>query len=136
LKKELESLDQVEEIKYVSKTQALESFQQKHKDNSELQEALREIGENPLNPSLVVQAKDLADYDVIITSLDRFSKHTIIEGRNFDNHKILLESMDKITTKTRQTGIFVSLIFVAITLLVVFNAIRIAIYTHKKKLEL
>jgi len=33
-------------------------------------------------------------------------------------------------------GFFVSFIFVAITILVVFNAVRIAIYTHKKEIRI
>ena len=114
LKKELENLDGVAEVEYVSKTQALESFQQKHKDNNEVQDALREIGDNPLNPSFVVKAELLSDYERIINSLDKLNKHTIIESRNFDNHKLLLESMNNITAKTRQAGMLISFIFVAI----------------------
>ncbi len=136
LKKELENLEEVESVRYVSKVQALETFQSKHKDNKEVQEALREIGQNPLNPSFVVQTADLADYDQVINALDKLSKHNIIESRNFDDHETLLNSMNTITNKTRQAGILVSFIFIIITILVVFNAIRIAIYTHKKEIRI
>jgi len=136
LEQELDSLEGVTSVKYISKVQALEVFQSKHKDNKEVQDALREIGQNPLNPSLVVQTAELADYSQVINSLDKLSKHDIIESRNFDDHEALLNSMNTITGKTRQAGMLVSLIFIIITILVVFNAIRIAIYTHNKEIRI
>lgn len=42
--------------------------------------------------------------------------------------------MNVITARTRQIMLLVSFIFVAITVLVVFNAVRIAIYTHRKEI--
>ena len=134
LKQELEGIDGVAKVNYISKAQALETFQAKHRDNQSLQEALREIGKNPLNPSLVVQAKELAGYDKVINSLDKLSKHTIIESRNFDDHKNLIQSLNTVIERTRQVMMLVSLIFAAITILVVFNAVRITIYTHKKEI--
>ncbi|OGF18832.1 hypothetical protein A3G56_02500 [Candidatus Falkowbacteria bacterium RIFCSPLOWO2_12_FULL_45_10] len=134
LKRELESVAGVVEVSYVSKAQALESFQSKNRDNQSLQEALREVGKNPLNPSLVVQAKELADYETVINSLDKLSKHTVIESKNFDDHRNLLQSMNTITARTRQIMLLVSFIFIAVTVLVVFNAVRIAIYTHRKEI--
>ncbi len=136
LKKELSGLEGVQEVRYISKSEALGVFQKKHKDNKEIQEALREVEQNPLNPSLVVKTSELSDYEFIISSLSKLSKHNIIESENFEDHELLLSSMNKITTKTRQTGIMISLIFVAITILVVFNAVRIAIYTHKKEIRI
>jgi len=136
LKSELERLDFVQEVNYISKNQAMEAFQQKHSNDPEILETLRELGKNPLSPSLVVRAATLNEYEKIIDSLATLSKHTIIESRNFDDHKSLLESMQSITSRVRDTGILVSIIFIAITILVVFNSIRIAIYTHHKEIRI
>ncbi|MFA6551573.1 MAG: permease-like cell division protein FtsX [Patescibacteria group bacterium] len=134
LKRELESVDGVAKVEYISKAQALESFQAKNRDNKSLQEALREIGKNPLNPSLAVQAKELTDYEKIIGALDKLSKNSLIESKNFDDHKNLLTSLETVTSRSREIMILISCIFIAITILVVFNAVRIAIYTHKKEI--
>ena len=136
LKKDIEDQPAVEKVVYVSKVQALESFQAKHKDDQSIQEALREVGNNPLSASLVIEAKSLSGYTEVINKLDTLSKYNIIESKNFDDHEALLKTMDNITEKTRQVGLIVSLIFVAITILVVFNAIRIAIYTHQKEIRI
>jgi len=134
LKKELEGIAGVKDVTYISKAEALESFQAKHKDNKSLQDALREIGGNPLNPSLVVKTDELTVYSAIIDSLDKLNGHAIIESKNFDDHKNLLASMNVIAERARQAMILVSFIFIVITILVVFNAVRIAIYTHKKEI--
>lgn len=136
LKKDIEDQPAVEKVVYVSKVQALESFQAKHKDDQSIQEALREVGNNPLSASLVIEAKNLSGYTEVINKLDTLSKYNIIESKNFDDHEALLKTMNNITEKTRQVGLIVSLIFVAITILVVFNAIRIAIYTHQKEIRI
>ena len=136
LKSELERLDGVKDVSYISKAQALEAFQSKHQANQSIQDALREVGKNPLSASLIVEARELNNYTAIIDSLNNLSKHAVIESQNFDDHKTLLKTMSAITARTRQVGILVSLIFVAVTILVVFNAVRIAIYTHQKEIRI
>jgi len=136
LKSELENVPEVASVTYISKSQALESFQNKHQDDRSIQDALREVGGNPLSASLVVKAHTLPEYNTIINKLDTFSQYPIIESKNFDDHKTLLTTMNNITDKTKKVGIMVSLIFVAVTILVVFNAVRIAIYTHQKEIRI
>src|SRR3989338_6583270 len=68
LKGELENLSGVERVSYISKAEALQAFQAKHQDNASIQEALREVGKNPLSASLVVSAAQLSDYDRVIAS--------------------------------------------------------------------
>lgn len=135
LKTEVGRLAGVREVEYISRAQALESFQQEYKDDQEILDSLRELGTNPLNPSLIVRADELSDYEKIIASLGTLSKHTIIDNRDFDDHQDLLKALESITSKAKQVGILVSIIFGLITVLVVFNAIRIAIYTHRKEIR-
>lgn len=136
LKNELERRPGVERVTYISRQEALLAFRERHEGNAAIQEALREVGKNPLSPSLVVEAGALSDYETLIASLETLAKNDIIESRDFDDHKTLLTTMDTITERIRQTGFIVSLIFVLITIMVVFNAVRIAIYTHKKEIRI
>ncbi len=136
LKAEISRLKSVNEIEYISKTQALENFKNKHQDDPEILESLKEVDQNPLNPSLVISANELVDYENIINSLENLSKQAIIKSRNFDDHKSLLTTINNFSDKAQQVGILVSFIFVVITVLVVFNAIRVAIFTHKKEIKI
>ena len=133
LKAEIGNYSQVKEIKYVSKAEAMEAFKAKHQNNPEVLEALRQLGENPLTPILIIKANDIEQYDELIAKLNKINSD-IIESRNFENHKSILFKIDNISRKINKIGIFVSLVFVIISILVVYNAIRVAIYTHRKEI--
>ena len=60
--------------------------------------------------------------------------NNIIESRNFDDHKAILAKINSIAEKANEAGLFVSSLFVLITILVVYNAVRVAIFTHKREI--
>jgi len=133
LKAKIGNLENAKEVRYISKSEALEVFQEKHRNNPEIIDALRELGKNPLTPSLIVKPKDVDRYDSLINELNRIDSD-IIELKNFDNHKAVLMKINDISRKINKVGLTVSLVFIFTTILVVYNAIRVAIYTHKKEI--
>lgn len=135
LRAKISGLDNVREVNYTSKQAALEAFQNKHQNNPDVIGALRELDENPLSPSLVIHPKDLNRYDDLITELNKISD-PIIETRNFDDHKLMLEKINGITDRVSEAGFLVSLLFIFITLLVLYNTIRVAIYTHRQEIAI
>jgi len=135
LKAELSNLDQVKEIKYISRAEALDFFREKNKNNPEILQALREVGNNPLSPSLVIKPKDSEVGKSLINELNKIDSG-IIESRNFNDHKLMLEKINNITGKVSRVGMFTSLIFIVIAILVVFYSIRISIYTHKEEIAI
>jgi len=135
LKAKISNLSQVKEVQYISKAEALRSFKIKHKNNPEILEALRELGKNPLTPSLVIKPRNIDQYEELIASLNKIEDE-IIESRNFDDHKIMINKINNITTKISEVGVLISLIFIFITLLLVYNAIRVAIYTHRREIKI
>ncbi len=135
LKARISALENVQEVSYTSKQAALEAFQTKHQNNPEVIGALRELDGNPLSPSLIIQPKDLDHYDDLITDLNKISD-PIIETRNFDDHKLMLEKINGITDRVSEAGFLVSILFIFITLLVLYNTIRVAIYTHRQEIAI
>jgi len=135
LKSKIDNLPEVKEVSYVSKKVALAVFREKHQDNPEILEALRELGNNPLTPSLTIKPISLDDFDNLINKLNTFDDE-IIESRNFTNYKTLLDKINTITKKVSDAGLVLSLIFVFITILVIFNSVRIAIYTHRREITI
>jgi len=133
LKATISNLSQVDSIEYISKEMALEDFKEKNKSNPELLESLKQLGKNPLTPTLVIKPKDIDNLDELIANLNKI-ENPIIESRNFTNYKLMLSKINGITDKVSQAGILVSLIFIFITLLVVYNSVRVAIYTHKTEI--
>ncbi len=135
LKAQISNINQVKSIDYVSKQQALDDFRDKHKNDPDVLEALRQLNKNPLSPTLVIKPKQVENYDDLITSINRI-QNDIIESRNFDNPKQMLGKINGIAAKVNEAGMFVSFIFILITVLVVYNSIRVAIYTHQREIKI
>lgn len=135
LKAQISAFEEVKEVTYISKAEALENFKNNHRDNPQVLEALRELGKNPLTPTLVIKPNNLNQFDGLINRINSIDSE-IIESRNFTNYKELLEKINIITKKVTDAGIFLSSIFIFISILVVYNSIRIAIYTHKMEIAI
>ncbi|MDO8668035.1 MAG: permease-like cell division protein FtsX [bacterium] len=133
LRSKISSLGSVQEVIYISKQEAIDSFREKHKNNPEILAALLELGRNPLSPSLVIKPKDINNYEELIVSLNKIDDQ-LIESRNFDDHRAMLAKVNDITEKASRVGLAISLLFILITILVVYNTVRVAIYTHKREI--
>jgi len=135
LKAKISNFEEVETIKYISKTQALNNFKVKYKNNPDVLSSLRELGRNPLSASLIVKPHDADNYQSLIYNLNKLESE-IIESRNFDTHELILSKISAISDNVNQAGIAVSSIFAFITILIVFYSIRIAIYTHANEIAI
>ncbi|MEA1962732.1 MAG: permease-like cell division protein FtsX [Patescibacteria group bacterium] len=133
LKTKINNLNEVKSVEYISNAQALKNFKEKHQDNPEILEALRELNINPLTPTLVIKPENLDVFDNLINRLNALDED-IVESKNFTNYKALLEKINNITNKVTKAGIFLSAIFVMITILVIYNSVRVAIYTHRRQI--
>lgn len=135
LKIKISSLSEVKSVEYVSKDAAMEEFRVRHQDNPEILDALKELGKNPLTPTLVIKPKNMDVFDNLINQLN-VMEDDIIESRNFANYKTMLEKINAITEKVSNAALGLSSIFIFITLLVIYNSVRVAIYTHKKEITI
>jgi cell division transport system permease protein len=135
LKVQLEKLSDVKSVKYVSKEEALGIFQQNNSDNPEILQALRELGKNPLTPTLIIQPKNADAISDLTHQLDRVDSK-IVDSRNFTDYQNMLNKINAVTDKVTEAGLILSAIFVFITLMVIFNAIRVAIYTHNMEINI
>ncbi len=135
LKAQIANISDVKNVEYISKDAALEAFKNKNSDNPEVLQALRELGKNPLTPTLVITPKSAENSDNLINQLNKI-ENDIIDSRNFTDHKQLLGKIDSVTDKVTKAGIFLSIVFVLITILVIFNSVRVAIYTHNMEIAI
>lgn len=130
----LEKYTLVKEVKLISADQALEKFKQLHANDALVNEALTELGENPLGPTLTVKAQDVNLYPQILNQikLDKIDKQ--VQEIDYDDHKTVIQKLEDISNKIKKAGLIVSALFALISLLVVFNTIRIGIYTHRNEI--
>ncbi len=134
LKAKIASSDKVKNVTYISKQNALDSFRDKYKNNQAVLSALKELGRNPLSPSLTIVPKDFNQAENLINEL-RVIDSPIIESRDFSDNSVILSKINNITKRVNEVGLFLISIFILTSLLVVYNAIRVAIYTHRQEIE-
>ncbi len=131
---EIAELNEVKEITYISSEQALLDFQEKHKDDPTISESLEELEENPLGATLVIRAQRLEDYATILTFIEGTTYSSLILDKDFEDTEVVIEKLSRITERIQSIGLTVSIIFIAIAALVIFNTIRITIYTHRDEI--
>lgn len=135
LKSKINDLSEVKSVDYVSKQEALESFKKQNADNPQVMKALQLMDTNPLTPNLIIKPKSPDKVQALTHELNKIQS-PIIESRNFVDHRTLLEKIRGITDKVNTAGMVVSSIFILITLLVIYNAVRVAIYTHHQEITI
>lgn len=130
----LTSLTQVKDIKYVSQAEALEKFRQLHRQDSTIIQSLEELGSNPIGATLQIKAKTIEDYPAIIEILSNSKYNDLIMDKNFDDHKVYIDKIKTVSDKINELGLIASIVLSLIALLIVFNTIRVAIYTHRQEI--
>jgi cell division transport system permease protein len=133
LRARLANINNVQEVVYTSQADALESFRQRYQANPEILQALQQLDQNPLTSSLVIKPKDPSLYENLIEELNQI-QDPLIASRNFQDNKKLLDKINYITDKINDIAIIISSIFLMIMLLVIFNSVRLAIYSHRQEI--
>ena len=132
----LKTSPNVKSVEYVSKDQALASFNQKHQDNTVLSQALQEVGGNPFLPSLNITTNgDPAQYESISKILQTADFSKLIDSVDFSQKKDTIEKVYSITSNINTVGIVLGIVLVLIAILVVFNTIKLAIENSKEEIN-
>lgn len=130
----LSQLAQVKSVSYVSEEDALEKFRTRHAANALITQSLDELGENPLQASLNVRARDPNQYEVIARFLESSAYSSLIDKINYFQNRVVIERLSGFLAASRAAGFGITLVFALIAMLVVFNTIRLAIYTSRDEI--
>jgi len=133
---EISRIPEVKDVEYVSREQALEKFIEKHRDDPVLMESLTEVGYNPFLASLNIKAWQVSQYEQVTDFLETGPFRNLIDKVDYHQRKPVIEKVFSITSGINKVGIFFSIIFGAIAVLVAFNTIRIAIYNSSEEISI
>ncbi len=133
---EISKIPEVKDVQYISKDQALEKFIEKHKDDPVLMESLTELGSNPFLASLNVRAWDPSQYEQVANLLETSSFRNLIDKVDYHERKPVIEKVFSVVSGLNKIGIFFSILFAAIAVLIAFNTIRIAIYNSGEEISI
>jgi len=136
VKSQLAGLSQVKSIAYKTPEENLIVFKNKHQDNPDILETLKELAGNPLGATLIIKAKNLNDYPEILKAIDNPAYNDIIEEKNFDDHQLIITRINQLADNVKKFALIISGLFVVISALIVFNTVRIAIFTHQNEIAI
>jgi len=138
--KDIEKLAEVSRVEYISRDVALVQFKDKWQDNALIMQGLDEIGSNPFPASLNIKANNPSQYASITNFLENKSPvnaggDLIVEKINYQQNKLIIDRLGRIIPAVEQTGIVASIILGLVAIIVVWNTIRLIIYTAKDEIS-
>lgn len=141
LRRQIESLPEVVSVEYVSEEQALAEFRNRHQDDELITSALEELEENPLGAYFNIQATDTSQYESIAQYLESDSAIAaaggtdIIDEVNFFENKEAIDRLTEFVQSVDTLSLVVMLVFTLIAVLIIFNTVRLAIYTSRDEIS-
>jgi len=133
--KELDGINNVKSVTYISKAQALKTYEAQNANNTDLLQAISETS-NPLPASLDIMPKDPNQLQSIKNFLDKPSIAAMqSDPTSYSGDR--KAAIDKITAATHffeEAGVIGIIIFVVISILIIFNTIRMTIFNRRDEL--
>jgi len=127
-------LPQVASVSLQTPEQALEAFKARHQNDPKVLEALQELDENPLGASLIIKAKKPDDYGFLLEALKNPQFGFAVESKTYDDHAVAISKVRDIGQSVRFFGAGLIAVFGILSVLIVYNAIRVAIYTQREEI--
>lgn len=124
----------VKEIHFVSKEEALEKWRTM-KIKQEVKDQITEE-KNPLPRSLEVKANAPENLDSIAKYLETDSYKKMVSKISYQQNKDIVERLINITKFSEKIGLILSIVFIVISILVILNTVRLAIYTRIPEIEI
>ncbi|MDP2918217.1 MAG: permease-like cell division protein FtsX [bacterium] len=136
LQKNIEEINGVAQMEYISSEKALENFRQKHQDNRVIADILKEFTDNPLEPVFVVKAENPEGYPAIVKTLEEARYQELIRKVNYKDNQVMISRITTTANSLANVGMIISAIFATIAVLVMFNTIRLTIYSRSAEIEI
>ena len=132
---ELKALPNVKSVSYISKDQALKTYETQNATNTDLLQAISETN-NPLPASLDIKPRDPNQLQSIKDFLDKpaiaflQSDPTSYSG----DRKAAIDKITQATHFFEEAGLAGIAVFIVISMLIIFNTIRMAIFNRRDEL--
>lgn len=131
----IESRPEVKEVKFISKDDALAIWKKSHADNSDIANVISET-DNPLPRSFEIQTTNPEQIVTVANFLDNQDYASLIAEISYKRTKDIVERLVKITGFIRTLGLTLSLIFILVSVLIVYNTLRLTIYSRSDEIEI
>ncbi len=140
LKASLEKLPEVSLVFFISASEALALFRERHKNDYPTIQALDEIQINPLGAYLNVKAKEISQYETITNFMSKDNalvsgSTPIINKINYNQNKPVIDRLNSIISGTQKLGFLVTLLLIIISIITTLNTIWLTIFISKEEIS-
>jgi cell division transport system permease protein len=137
VEQQLRAIPDVESLKYLSKADALASYRQQHLGDAKLLEAITEA-ENPLPASIQVKVKNPNNLQSVADFINKPDvKDLQSDAPSYSgDRKATVDRIVHFSNFFTKTSLIASAIFLIISILIIFNTIRMAIFTRRSEIEI
>jgi len=132
----LMSLPSVASVTYTDSETVLKDFRGAHGADEKILSSLSVLDKNPFGGMLTVQTVRVDDYKAVLAQISSPVYQKIIENKDFNDHEKLVDAVNRLTGYIKELIIVVSAFFAFIALVIIFNTIKIAIYTHREEMAI
>lgn len=135
--KELGQIQNVKIVKYLSKDDALENYKKQNRDNIDLLLAISQT-DNPLPATVLIKPVDPNRIQEIQSYLDKTDIKALQSDKTSysGDRKTALDKITKATQFMRQAGFVSVIVFAVVSMLIIFNTIRMAIFNRRDELQI
>jgi len=136
IRTELLKRTDIASIRVISREEHLQDLLSSQADPKLITEAIKQLGENPLGPGIVISAKQLSDYSAIATAIDDPKYKSSIEstGNDYQTNQDIIDKLSSIVSRIEVLTWWVTGILALIMALMIFNTIRVTIYSQREEI--
>ena len=139
IKQKLTQLSNVKEVSYVTKEDTLNNFKEAYKNDPDTLASISELGTNPFGASFSVIAKDTLEYENIISKINEEKilgdDFAAIDKINYTDIKESIAKLNNIIRGVESFGVLVVLVFIAMSIMIIYNTVRLAIFTYREEIS-
>lgn len=134
---DVKSIENVRAVEFISKEEALEIYKRDNQDNPDLLTAIS-LTDNPLPPSLRIKPEDPNRIQEIKTFLEQPDIQAVQsdETSYSGERKEAIDKISRAATFLRQAGLASIVVFMLVSMLIIFNTIRMAIFNRRDELQI
>jgi cell division transport system permease protein len=134
LQNQIQQMPEVSSIHYVNKAEALQRWQARN-----ISADLKNIAtssDNPLPRSFEIKAKNVDDLSAIAAYFNATDIKPMVEKTSLNDNQATITKLINATKFIKKMGLIFSGFFILISILVIFNTIRLAIFSRRDEVEI
>ncbi|MEW6610985.1 MAG: permease-like cell division protein FtsX [Patescibacteria group bacterium] len=132
----LQGLPYLSLVTLTTAEESLSTFRTNHAQDPTVIKTLNALTENPFGATLTLRLSSLDYYQTLLKRIDEMELTKDIERMDTGSYERIVARIEDLSGRVRTLGYVVSGFFALIAILIVFNAIRMGIYSHRDEISI